>query len=115
VGDESYRPRRAEPRQLAFHSEVELSPLGVAFPALWSELTCTQWEDGTARDTSSLTIFLQDGWLKGCLRDKGNDRVAFVSGDSLEKVLEGLNEGLSDDTLDWRRDREKGPRRPKGS
>jgi hypothetical protein len=102
----AYRPRRNEPRSIAFASDIELSPLGVAYPAVWCELTCDHWEDGSARETSSLTLFLQEGLLKGCLRDRGNDRVTFVSGDSLERVLQALEDGLSTDSLDWRRDRE---------
>jgi hypothetical protein len=75
---------------------------------LWSELTTLVWEDGSERDPSSLTVFWQEGSLKGCLRDKGNERVTFVSGPYLESVLMLLDRGLSSGNLDWRRDRDPG-------
>lgn len=88
-------------------------PLGSRLPALWEFLTLTTWDDGTARETGAITLFLQDGLLKACLNDKDGHVVAFVSAEGLEALLEAMNRGLSEDVLDWRRARENGGGRAK--
>lgn len=106
-----YRPRRAGGGSAPLTRLDQGTPLALAFPAVLTELSCVEFEDGQPREPSSLLIFAQDGLLKGMLRDKSNDRVAFVSGCSLEGVLEALERGLVKSDLDWRRDKPAGGRR----
>jgi hypothetical protein len=74
------------------------------WPAL-SEMVCaSRWPDGTARLTSSVSLFVFDGVVKGVLNDKDSGLAAWVSGDALESVLDALERGLQEDSLDWRRD-----------
>ena len=73
------------------------------FPALWEFMSHENFDDGTARMTGSLSLFLDDGALKVALNDREEGYVAFVSGSSLEDVLGALEEGLTADSLDWRR------------
>lgn len=71
--------------------------------ALGEFLTLTEWEDGSKRATGSVTIFCEDGVLKACLSDKTDRCVAFVSGGSWCLLLNALEEGIREGTLDWRR------------
>lgn len=106
-----YRPRRQGGGSAPLTRMDQGTPLALAYPAVLMELSCLEFEDGEPREPSSLLIFAQDGLLKGMLRDKSNDRVAFVSGVSLEGVLEALEKGLTRSELDWRRDKPSGGRR----
>jgi len=84
------------------------SKMAVKFPALWEFLTLTTWEDGASRTTGSVTIFLGESGLQACIADKDGGRVAFVTADALEGVLQGVEGGLAGDKLDWRKPREQG-------
>lgn len=84
------------------------SKLALQLPALWEYLTLCEWEDGKERETASLTVFFGEGLLKACISDKDAGLVAFVSGESLEGLLQALERGLAEGTLDWRRQREAG-------
>lgn len=78
-------------------------------PLVLSYLVETQYEDGSARRTSTLTLFVDDGQLKASLNDRDNSRTAFVSADSLAELLEALECHLSDPTSPWRSDRKDNP------
>jgi hypothetical protein len=75
------------------------------YPQLHAFLFDTTWADGSKRDPGSLVLFAQDGVLKACLNDKGVGRVAFVSGVSWDGLIGLVEQGLSDETLDWRQSR----------
>lgn len=90
------------------------SPIAEEYPALWEHLTLVSWEDGGAREPSSLTVFYAEGLLKACLSDKEAERTAFVSAGSFEGLLLALEHGLQGDSLDWRRSRAVRPGSPKG-
>jgi len=76
--------------------------LAEAFPQLIEFLVATRYEDGSPRVLPSLTIFYDAAALKACLNDRDQGLVAFISAASLTGLLEALEAGLSDDTLDWR-------------
>jgi len=76
-------------------------------------LTLTVWEDGKERETSSVTVFHGDGLLKACIQDKDAGLIAFVTGESLEGLLDALEKGLASGKLDWRKQREAGGGRPR--
>ena len=73
------------------------------FPALWEFLWDLEYDDGSSRSPGSLILFRDATRFKGCLTDKDASLIAFVTGDTPEGLLEALNVGLSDDTLDWRK------------
>lgn len=82
-----------------------LSPSGefpILYPALYEFLTLTLWEDGTSRLCGSLTLFADPPSWKCCLNDKDSSRVAFVSGSSVDAVLQLAEQGIVSSTLDWR-------------
>jgi hypothetical protein len=72
------------------------------YPVLAEYLASGSYEDGSLRQTASLTLFTEDGRLKACLSDKDNGRVGFISADSFLGLLEALEVALSEDSMDWR-------------
>ena len=74
-------------------------------PALWEYLTSTVYDDGSPREPSTLLVFLQDGALKGMLRDKDGDRCLWVAARSLVGLLDALDGQVQDPSADWRPDR----------
>jgi hypothetical protein len=73
-----------------------------AFPDLHDHMTQVRWEDGSLRNTSSVTLFIEGAQWKACLNDRDAGLVAFVAGRSFNDVLRALNDGIKGDTLDWR-------------
>jgi hypothetical protein len=100
-------------------SSSPLCPSGewpILYPALYEFLTLTVWEDGSMRQCGSLTLFVDQSLWKCCLSDKDGHRVAFVSGGSVEGVLQAAEGGIVRSELDWREAR--GPsykRKPKNA
>ena len=77
-------------------------PITTLYPALSEYLTEAVYSDGSPRTTSSVSIFMGANGLQGCINDKDALRVAFVSSDTVEGVLDVLEAGLEGCTLDWR-------------
>ena len=86
-------------------TSVELDELSSAYPALWEHLSETAWESGAPRTTSTLTIFVEEGLVKLCLRDRAAGRTAWASGKSMVKAWMALEAALEDDSAEWRKDR----------
>ncbi len=80
-------------------------------PSLSEWMTAEVWEDSSKRRLPSLTIFSEDGLVKICVNDKATERVAFVSGPSLREALQSIEDGLTRDSLEWRRSKPVGGRR----
>jgi hypothetical protein len=76
---------------------------GVEYPALWEHLSLRSWDDGSPRETSTLSVFLGAQGLQAALNDRDGGRVAFVTAVSLQGLLGALEAGIRSDTLDWRR------------
>lgn len=81
---------------------VSESALPVLFPVLWEYLSGGQWEDGSRRETSTVTIFVEDGQVKLCLNDRELKRTTWSTGLTLEAAAEGLESRLRDDRAEWR-------------
>jgi hypothetical protein len=79
-------------------------PLLSVRPALAASLLEERFADGAARRTSTLLVFLHEGTLKACLRDRDSDETAWVTADSLAGLLDALEAGLQEGRLDWRRE-----------
>lgn len=72
------------------------------YPLLTAYLEDDTWDDGATRETSTLLVFVENGVLKGCFNDRAMSRSVFVSSGSLAGLLEALECGLQDNSLDWR-------------
>ena len=78
------------------------SQFAAAYPALWEYLTEQYFEDGVQRRTSTIKVFLGDYGLQALLEDREAERIAFVTGGTVEDLLEALETGLRKSSLDWR-------------
>ena len=75
------------------------------FPALSEFLAASKWSNGDVRVPGTLTLFSDGPVWKLCLSDKGQGRVAFVSGSSPQLAFQAAEEGLQRSSLDWRSQR----------
>lgn len=82
--------------------DTSLSQFAADFPCLHEWMTLVRWEDGSPRQTTTLTLFAEDGRWKACISDREEARVAFVSGWTWEEALRACEEGLLGSSLDWR-------------
>jgi hypothetical protein len=73
-------------------------------PTLAEWLSACQWEDGSLRVTSTLSVSVADGKWKLRINDRDGERVAFLSGDTLDGVLDSLERALVKSSVDWRHD-----------
>lgn len=88
------------------------------WPALWEHLTAGTYPDGSKRERSSLTVFYQDGSIRGMLRDKDQKLCLWATCKSLFGLLDALEAGANDPDAEWRDDRQapgqQAHRRPNG-
>lgn len=93
------RPQDAGVRQLVD------GEFATRWPTLWAYLSQTKWEDGSVRQTSSMTVFQSDGMLKGMLKDSNIGMCLWVAGTTFMGLLDVLEAALCDPAADWRMDR----------
>lgn len=86
----------------AGHNDPWLEKLA---PVVADFLLTARWDDGKERETSSLTIVVQDGLWKLCLSDRDASKKLWASGETLTKALKNLEERVTDPKPDWRVDR----------
>jgi len=85
-----------------------------SWPAWFEWMTTDVWEDGTARETSTLLVFVEDGLWKCCFSDREASRRLWVSGTTLGGMLGALDASLRTGEGDWREMRPSEPRGGKG-
>lgn len=74
-----------------------------AFPTVWEWLTVTRFDDGSPRQSSTITICYDQGTLKACLNDRAGRRSLWGSGTQLGDILASLEAHLaSNDPSGWR-------------
>jgi hypothetical protein len=72
------------------------------YPRLHEHLVEITYDDGDARQTSTLLLVAEGGRFKGCLNDRDQSRSAWVSAETVNDVLAALELGLLNGSLDWR-------------
>lgn len=72
------------------------------YPATWDLLTTSKLQDGTVVRTMTVLLFIQDGWWKACLNDRQGEVSSFVSAETAVALLQAIEEGLAQDSLEWR-------------
>lgn len=93
----------SQTEQHATAQDLEASPFTREYPCLWEWMTLTRWDNGASRIPTSITLFLDDGRVKAAVSDKELGRVAFVSGWTVEDTLRAVEDGLLQQSLDWRK------------
>jgi hypothetical protein len=81
---------------------LELCALSKQVPSLIEFLSQSTWEDGTSRQTGTLTVMVHDGVLKAAVNDRESSSSAFVSGKSFTSLLKAVDKGLAEGSLDFR-------------
>lgn len=71
-------------------------------PSLWSFLTQAEWEDGSSRQTGTLTLMVQDGMAKICVNDRDSESSCFVSGSSFTTLFKVVDTALAEGKLEFR-------------
>lgn len=82
---------------------IQPCPFWKDFPALWEYMSSGSYPDGSPRQTSSLTVFIEDGLIKLCLSDRDNSQTAWGASDEFEDALLGLEKALAGGVVQWRR------------
>jgi len=80
--------------------------MSALFPGIWEYLTRLEYEDGKARQVSTVLIFYEDGAAKVCLNDRDTSQVAWSSGGTIQEALEALEAKLQQGHAEWRVRRE---------
>jgi hypothetical protein len=73
------------------------------FPALYEHLTQQTWPEGGVRQTSTLSLFADEGQLKGSLNNRDEGLVLFATGKTLEGLLVAMEASLMADEPPWRK------------
>lgn len=72
-------------------------------PLLVEHMTCDAYDDGTKRQRSTVTLFVEDGNVKACLNDREMERSLFRSAGEFLEALEALEKALTQgDESEWR-------------
>jgi len=77
----------------------------VEFTTLFCYLCDDTWEDGQARQRSTLIVFSEEDAFKACLTDKDNDMTLWASSKTLSGLLGALEARLNDPEAEWRKRR----------
>ena len=72
------------------------------YPTLTAYLSDPKWDDGTARECSSMALSVQNGQMCLALNDKAFKRSIYTTAGSLEAALLALDEALREGTGVWR-------------
>jgi len=107
--------KKPTPRPEVFNGHDTPAPckLSEKYIHLWHFIADDRWDDGTVRVPGAITLLLDQGWIKAAVSDKDGHQSAFVSADSLEALLRAVNEGLGNDTLEFRLWKEEAPQKKK--
>lgn len=71
-------------------------------PEFTSFLMDEQYVSGERRVTGSISFFVQEGVLKAAVNDKDRNAVAFISAQGFYELLQLINDGIKDDSLEWK-------------
>lgn len=71
-------------------------------PLLLSYLQDVSYDDGSSREPSSMSVFVEDGLFKIALNDRDLKRSAYVSADTLSGCMAALEAQLGKGVADWR-------------
>lgn len=72
------------------------------YPTLHMYLTDAAWEDGSSRECSTISLFVEEGRFKAAMNDKALKRSVYVAADTLTGVLQALEKAVGSPEADWR-------------
>ena len=71
-------------------------------PGIYAFLRDTAYEGGRQRVTGTLSFFVQAGVLKCAVNDKDRALCAFVTAPTWAELLQLVNDGICNDSLEWK-------------
>ena len=71
-------------------------------PDLLAFMSVSSWPDGSSRLPGTLIVFAENGAWKACLSDKDASLVCFVTGRTLDELLERCEGIVAGEGGDWR-------------
>jgi hypothetical protein len=74
-----------------------------SLPLLVEYLCSQKYDDGSKRERSTVTLFVEDGSVKLALNDRGEKRSLYVSSDSVDGAFSLLELALAADHPPWRK------------
>jgi hypothetical protein len=94
--------KRASVRPTNIHPPDEW----VTEASLWDFLSQQEWEDGKARETGTILLFVDggDGNLKAMIRDRDQGLIAFATYTGEGAVAAWLNHVIEGEHTDWRKE-----------
>jgi len=78
------------------------------YPMVFSHLSQTKWPDGSPRQTSTLSVFVDGGVIKAVLKDRHAGLCLWCAAKTMGDLFGVLEALLCDPGAEWRLDR-KGP------
>ena len=72
------------------------------WPVLLEYLESVRYADGSPRDTSTLTLFVDAGTLKASLNDRQEGRSLWAASDTLSGLLDTIESMLCGESVPWR-------------
>jgi hypothetical protein len=74
-----------------------------SYPALWEHMTTNEWPDTKgARDTSTVTIFVDRDSVSACCSDRATDRTCWAQGATVKEALRALEKRVAEGGTNWR-------------
>ena len=73
------------------------------YPTLCEYLSHLEYDDGSKRELSTLTVKEQDGRVLLSLNDRDTDSTAYISGENVGAALAALEKALVAGNADWRK------------
>lgn len=97
-------PRRNVPANQAMKPLHEWSDPEFAreYPSLRSFLMDVRYEDGTVRNPGTMSVFVKADALTFAINDNDRNLVAFVNQPTWEEALFVIEDGILNDSLDWK-------------
>ena len=98
------RPKKTDvgsPVRYPVKDDMFMSP----FPLLTARLNDEEWDDGVARKTDTLFLFMEAGRWKCMLKDRDAGKIAFYTAHTMAELFECIEAHLRSDAVDWKVDR----------
>lgn len=93
--------------------DLDKSLFAKNFPSLFQFLRDEMYEDGTSRQTATITLFVSPQGFQACLNDRDQGQATFVTCGTVDGLWAALDKGLAEDSLQWRPSKQQFKGRPK--
>ena len=72
------------------------------YPLITEYLTAVKYDDGSSRETSTLSVYVQDGGFGVSINDRDCQRSLYVVATTLSEALAAIEKHLGKEDSDWR-------------